>query len=285
MTIDLHLHTKVSDGLHSPMEILDMAVQAGLTTLSITDHESIEGCLEITGAAEKKGIRVIPGVELLVTYAGDEIHLLGYGMDLTDGPFLERLAELRQARNIVAEQTVRNLQKLGIPLAWEDVVSIAHPRGAISKGHIVHALHLGGLLTHPAQEFIRLYLSRDGLAHVKYDCNSFDQGVEMIRAAGGVPIVAHPGLIHTQSLLPELLLRPDVGLEVFYGYYGPNRERWIEDYRRIAEEKNLVMTGGTDYHGPFAPFKPGSVPVPEWVVPDLDRAIMMAKQSRQAAGV
>ncbi|MBM7867274.1 PHP domain-containing protein [Heliobacterium gestii] len=285
MTIDLHLHTTVSDGLHTPLELLQMAVTAGVTTLSITDHESIEGCLDIADAAEEQGIRVIPGVELLVTYAGEEIHLLGYGMDLTDRPFLMRLAELRQARNVVAEQTVRNLQNLGIPLAWDDVAALAHPHGAISKGHIVHALHLGGLLTHPAPEFIGRYLSREGLAHVEYDANSFDQGVELIRAAGGVPVVAHPGLIHTQSLLPELLRRPHVGLEVFYGYYGPHREQWVREYRRIAEAKKLVMTGGTDYHGPFAPFKPGSVSIPDWVMPQLDRAMAMARQSRQAAGV
>lgn len=277
MKIDLHLHTTASDGLHAPLELLNLAIDAGLSTLSITDHESIEGSREVAAAAEAAGVRTIPGVELLVTYKGEEIHVLGYGMDLENQAFSDRLHELREARNSVALQTVHNLQKLGFPVTWEDVSSIAHPRGAVSKGHIVHAMHRGGLLKSSGLDFVRRYLDPAGLAHVEFKANSFDEGVELIQYAGGVPVIAHPALIATQSILPELVQRQPVGLEVFYSYYGPHREKWVSEYYAFARDRGLLMTGGSDYHGPFAPFKLGELDVPSWVLPELDQSMDKAR--------
>ncbi|MTV47922.1 PHP domain-containing protein [Heliobacillus mobilis] len=279
MKIDLHLHTTASDGLHSPLELLDMAAKAGLTHISITDHESVNGCFEIAAAAQRRGVRVIPGVELLVTYQREEVHLLGYGVNLHCEAFKTRLTELREARTRVAKQMVQKLQEQGVTLSWQDVLDVANPGVAVSKGHIVYALYKCGLLNRPGSEFIKHYLNPRGLAHVEYLSHSLAEGVELIRSAGGVAVIAHPGLLSNQSILPDMIERYPVGLEVFYGYYGPNREKWVQQYYDLAVEKGLLMTGGTDYHGPYAPFKPGGVEIPDWVMADLEAAIARNQSS------
>ncbi|MDD2420533.1 MAG: PHP domain-containing protein [Heliobacteriaceae bacterium] len=272
MKIDLHLHTTASDGLHSPGDLLDLAVAAGLTNIAITDHESVEGYLELA-KAERPGIRIIPGVELLVTHNQEEVHLLGYGLDPQNREFLDRLAELRAARNAVALEQVHKLQKLGFPLSWDAVTAVAHPRGAVGKGHIVHALRQNGLLASPVLDFVKHYLNPAGLAHVEFQANSFDEGVELIRHAGGIPVIAHPALIANQSIIPELIKQQKIGIEVFYFYYGPSRQQWVKEFYIFAQEQRLLMTGGSDYHGPFAPFKLGDLEVPAWVLTDLENTM------------
>ncbi|KAB2954310.1 PHP domain-containing protein [Heliorestis acidaminivorans] len=273
MKIDLHLHTTASDGQYSPQELVDRVIKAGVDTFSFTDHESIEGYIEVVEEATQKGLQLIAGVELLVHYQEQEIHLLGYGMDLTATHFRKELHKLKEERNAVAQAMVAKLQKLGFSLTWDDVKTIAHPRGTISKGHIVHALHRCGLLPCSGMEFIKRYLDPQGLAYVQYGANSFDSAVELIRSSGGVPVIAHPGLIAQQSLLPELLDRHPVGIEVFYAYYGAKRQKWIEHYYEMAKSKKLLMTGGSDYHGSFGPVCIGEVAVPDWVYFELEEAI------------
>ncbi|QGG48271.1 PHP domain-containing protein [Heliorestis convoluta] len=280
MKIDLHLHTTASDGQYSPQEMVQKVIEAGIDVFSFTDHESMEGYREVVREAKVKGLHFIAGVELLVHYKGEEIHLLGYGMELSGTPFLEALEKLKEERNAVAKATVEKLQQLGFALSWSDVKALGHRRGTISKGHIVHALHRCGLLPCTGMEFIKRYLEPKGLAYVQYKASTYDEAVELIRSAGGVPVIAHPGLITEQSLLPELIARHPVGIEVFYAYYGTKRQKWIQQYYELAQSKNLLMTGGSDYHGSFGPVRIGEEEVPEWVFFKLNEAIAKAHHQK-----
>lgn len=274
MSIDLHLHTSASDGVHSPPELLDIIKKSSLNTIAFADHESVEGTREVYAISQQAGIELIPAVELLVDYHGYEVHLLGYGVDIFDQDFLDLLSSLRQRRNEVALSTVQNLQHLGFPLNWEAVKAIAHPRGAVSKGHIIHAMHHNGLLSgSDPRQFMREYLDPQGLAHVRWEHLSFEQAQRAILKAGGYPVIAHPALIRNKEVVVQLLKNQPLGMEVFYCYYGPFRKQWLEEYYSLAKNADVLITGGSDYHGPFAPFKLGDLVVPDWVVSQLKEAI------------
>lgn len=275
--IDLHVHTTASDGATLPQDAVEEAVQLGLKVISFTDHESIEGYLEARALAEAKGIKLIPGVELLTAYADQEIHLLGYFFD-PESPLLQkRLNELREQRNEVAMEIVENLRQHGFNIRYERVIDLAHGGAAygqvaIGKNHILHAIYDAGYIQtqDEAVQILRKYLTRNSLAYVEFKKHPLGEAVELVRESGGIPILAHPGLIHNDELVKEIIRRFQLpGIEVYYYYFG-DQAALIEKYRVLAEEWNLLITGGSDYHGRFAPVPMGQPPVPFYIVEQLE---------------
>lgn len=276
MSIDLHIHTTASDGSVTPQDVILMAQKVDLKTISITDHETIDGYKDVIASEITIGMDVIPGVELLTFYRGKEVHLLGYGIDIHSPVLNERLVELKTARNKVAMKIVHNLKKYGFNIQWDDVQDAAGSTGIIGKNHILHGMYRAGYI-HSKDEaayILRKYLSSRGLAYIQFTQHSLGDAVRLIEEAGGFPAIAHPALIGDDNLLLSILDSfPSLGLEVYYYYLGAQRATWINRYEELAKSRSLLMTGGSDFHGKFAPVELGQVNVPVQVIKDLKKRL------------
>lgn len=270
MSIDLHIHTTASDGTMDPVQIVNMAAAAGVKTIALADHETTSGYVTAFEEAQKFGINVLPAVELLTYYKGHEVHLLGY-LQSPDNRYLQnQLAELRHRRTISSKATVKKLIEYGFKINWNDIISQAKSDITVSKGHIMRALREAGYIQNreEAMVFIKKYLNRDGLAYIVHEF-AFEDGVKLITEAGGLPVLAHPGLIWNDDIVNELCDKGIKGMEVFYYYFGPHREEFIQNYNNLATDKKLLKTGGTDYHGQVSAIQLGCQNVPFEEVKDF----------------
>ncbi len=263
MCIDLHIHTTASDGNIDPVTVVKMAFDAGLTTIALADHESTSGYYPAYLTGKKYGVKVIPAVELLTLYQGIEVHILGY-FNNPDNRYLQQgLAELRSRRTQCARETVYKLGEFGFKISWDDVRKVARPDSSVSNGHIIQALNYAGYINEKedAIQILTKYLKRDGLAYVNY-AYPFEEAVNFIRDSEGIVILAHPGLIRNDRIVEEICQKSIDGLEVFYYYFGKHRDEYIRRYYKKAQEKSLLKTGGSDYHGTLTPVVLGENPVP-----------------------
>ena len=258
---DLHVHTQESDGLLSVEEIVNLAHTNNVQILSITDHESTEGIAKAQSLAKRLNIEIIPGVELLTNHKGKEVHLLGYFKDVNQPVLQARLREMREQRTALAYDMVELLKNGGLLLEWQDVEREVSSEGAVSKGHIMRALyHRECGCSHNWRD-IADYFRPGGVAYLPYLLHSFEDAVDLILACGGIPVLAHPGLLHDPKTIFELLAYRPIGLEVYYGYWE-RRETLIPYYAEIAEKLAILATGGSDYHGPKGLIKLGQMDVP-----------------------
>ncbi|MBC7235484.1 MAG: PHP domain-containing protein [Chloroflexi bacterium] len=240
--IDLHVHTSISDGTLTPSEVVRLALRHGIKVLAITDHDTVEGVPEALQAAAGSALRVIPGVEISTHLADAELHILGYLIDHTHPVLADTLAHFRRQRLDRARRMVRRLEDLGIPLSWERVLDLAG-QGVVGRTHVARALQEAGFVG-SIQEAFREYLGRKGPAYVPRPKMTPGQAIELIRSAGGVPVLAHPwGLT---SFIPELVRDGLQGLEVYYPGYSVEI---VAELERLTRQYDLVCTGGSDFHG------------------------------------
>ncbi len=275
-TVDLHIHTTASDGATSPDKLLDEAEAVGLVTLSLTDHESITGMDAISSQAAQRGLNLIPGVEFLTFFQDREIHLLGYCFDIRSDVFRSRVKELRQERNKTSMQIVDNFCRLGFKVDKESFYKVVDEGGTIGKNHIIRSLFQAGYLKTKEQaiDILRRYLTQNGVAYVKFRRHPFLEAGKLIRECKGIPVLAHPGLIRDDRMVLDLLSSASVGLEVYYNYFDTNRDELITHYERMAQERGLVTTGGSDYHGNYTPdVKLGCITIPQETIDHLMRHI------------
>ena len=261
LKIDLHVHTQESDGLLSVEEVVSLAHANNVRILSITDHESTEGYAKAQSLANQLNIKLIAGVELFTNYQGNEVHLLGYFKDVNHRELQTRLKEIRKQRTALAHDMVECLRKSGFMLEWQDVEREVKARGAVSKGHIMRALYHGECGCSHNWRNISEYFRPGGVAYLPYLSHKFEDAVDLIFACGGLPVLAHPGLLQNQNKLFELLAYRPIGLEVYYGYWE-RQATLIPYYAAIADELALLATGGSDYHGPSGLIKIGQMEVP-----------------------
>lgn len=247
--IDLHTHTRASDGSLTPTGLVEAALAAGLEAISVTDHDTIDGVTEALDAGERLGLKVLPGVEISVELPSGTLHVLGYGFDHTDEGLngdLKRLKEAREERN---PRIIRKLVDLGIPITLEQVRERAGG-GLIGRPHIAQTLvDLGAAET--VQQAFDDYLATGAQAHVHKFRHDPQRALAMIRAAGGIPVMAHPYQTRRQGeelrrLVAELVPLGLEGIEVYYSRHTTDQTTF---YRALAEEFDLVPTGGTDFHG------------------------------------
>jgi len=261
LKIDLHVHTQESDGLLSVEETVNLAHANNVQILAITDHESTEGYGKAQALAKYLNITLIPGVELLTNYQGKEVHLLGYFKDVNHPVLQTRLKEIRQQRTALAYDMVECLKKSGFSLEWQDVEREVCAEGAVSKGHIMRALYHGQCGSTQNWREISNYFRPGAVAYLPYLQHKYEDAVDLIFACGGLPVLAHPGLLHNPDEIFKLLAYRPIGLEVYYGYWE-RRETLIPYYAAIAEELAVLATGGSDYHGPSGLIKLGQMKVP-----------------------
>lgn len=257
--IDLHSHSTASDGSLTPTELVRAAAHAGVSHLGLTDHDSMDGLAEAQAAAAGLGLTVIPGVELSTEHDGLTSDILGYFPDPAHGGLAEHFAATRLEREGRAAGMVDHLQRLGADIDLARVQALA-PGGLITRPHVAQALVETGFVLDRAEAF-RRYIGQGRPAYVARVKLSPEDACALLRAAGGVPVLAHPvppyrafadpkGLLR---LLPRLAAAGLGGLECHYPGYSARTIRWLEV---LADANGLVPTGGSDHHGPWRPNNP-----------------------------
>jgi len=251
--IDLHVHTGASDGTLSARDTVFHAAKSGLKAVAITDHDTVGGVAEALQAGNEAGIEVVPGVEIGVDFPG-EMHILGYYIDYSDPELLEGLRQLRfnrEKRNLLM---VEKLQQLNKDITIEEVIRAAGG-DVVGRPHFAAVLKQKGYVRDHHDAFER-YLGAGKPAYVSKDKITPREGIELVAAAGGIPVLAHPkylkvsGSSALEGLVRELKVYGLQGIEVYYTTHTPED---TEKYRRLVQRYNLLATGGSDFHGANKP--------------------------------
>jgi 3',5'-nucleoside bisphosphate phosphatase len=276
--VDMHTHSTASDGFLEPADLVAAAHDAGLAAIGLTDHDTTAGLGAAQAAADRLGIRVIPGVELSARHRDDEAHILGYFIDPASGALQEELRHYREVRLARMEQMVVKLVEIGKPVDIVRVREIAGA-GAVGRPHLARAMVEAGHVADMREAFYR-YLSYGRPAYVPKPDLEPAEAIAVIRAAGGVPVLAHPFSTGDASeILPRLVSEGLLGMEVWYGEYTPAQRGELHS---LATGFGLIPTGGSDFHGPN--FKPGrdlgGPPVPYSVVEALADAANAVRAGR-----
>ncbi len=257
--IDLHIHSTASDGSLTPFEILQLAQKINLGAIAITDHDSLEGSKEAFRAGIPASIKFLSGVEISAAYppflsGSGSFHLLGYAIRLDDGALNQILQKLRQARKNRNPEIVKRLNELGCPLTLAEVRKVVG-EGQLGRPHIARAMVKKGYVTSVDEAFDQ-FLGTDKPAYVnKYRIECI-QAVQAITAAGGIPVLAHPGLldIENESTLNQFMGKlKEIGIRGIEVYYPEHSARQMKIYADLARRFDLLMTGGTDFHGKMMP--------------------------------
>ncbi|TDX59268.1 hypothetical protein C7959_101155 [Orenia marismortui] len=267
--IDLHIHTTASDGSFTPSELLEEAKRRELSTIAITDHDTVAGIEEAIERGKELGIEVIPGIELTTYYQGQRVDILGYQIDYHNQELLAIIDNLQNSREVRAKQILAKLSNLGIELDFARLKEIAGETG-VGRPHIARLMveeeHVSEM-----QEAFDNYLEDGGPAYVpKYQLKPED-AIELIQGAGGIVVLAHPGIIDNNEIVKELINYEGLtGIEV---YYSKHSKEETEYYLSLAQEKELIITGGSDCHGPANEDKYllGTVDVPYSLLEELKK--------------
>jgi hypothetical protein len=247
--IDLHVHSNASDGTDDPAEVIRRAAAAGLDVLALTDHDTQAGLTEAR-AALPEGLILIPGMELSCQLDGRSVHLLGYLFDPDDPAIAAETAQVRDDRTYRAQAMVARLAELGTGLTWEQVSEIAGD-GVVGRPHIARALAASGAIAEPADAFTPEWIGDGGRAFVDRYAPDLAHAVTLIRAAGGVPVLAHPrspGYEIPDAVIAELTGAGLCGIEVFHFDHDEAERMRLS---ALARSLDLIATGGSDDHGSF----------------------------------
>lgn len=245
MKADLHMHSVFSDGTDEVPAIVAKAKAAGLSLMSLTDHDTVKGVGLALEEGEKQGIKVLPGIEIS-TYAICEVHILGYNIDINNDRLLTRLAEIEDKRHERIKAILTNLKKYNIGLDEEKIFDRI---GTVGRMHIAKQLLAKGYCQTITEAFDR-YLGERGIAYVPSKRITPLEGVKLIKAAGGLAVVAHPLIFCQKGKLDDLIGGLKTygldGLEVYYPTHTLDDTAKLYD---LAKKNRLIATGGTDYHG------------------------------------
>ena len=247
--IDLHAHSSVSDGTEAPAELVAAGVTAGLGVLAITDHDSTAGWVPAFEAAEGTGLIVLPGMELSTQLDGASVHLLAYLIDPAHPGLLAETEKIRAERLHRAEAMVQRIA-VDYALDWEDVLAQAQPGATLGRPHIADALVARGHVTDRSAAFQSILHWRGGY-YRPHAAPKPLAGVELIVAAGGVPVLAHPGGRGPDRLFDDRRVRAlvDAGLAGVEVGHRDNPPAAREKWGSIARRYDLIVTGSSDYHG------------------------------------
>lgn len=254
MRIDLHAHSNISDGTQTPTLLLEAAADAALDVVALTDHDSTDGWDEGFAAARAVGVGLVPGMEISCkTSQGISVHLLSYLHDPLNSDLLAETAKARSARITRAERMVERLGE-DFPLTWEDVNAQLAPGATIGRPHIADALVAAGIVVDRNEAFASILSSR-GPYFVSHYAADPMHAVELVRAAGGVPVFAHPvasarGRVVGIDVFNDMVDAGLLGVEVDHRDNPPAEREWL---RSFAVEQGLLITGSSDYHGAGKP--------------------------------
>ncbi len=245
MSVDLHIHTHFSDSTLSPREALEEAFRAGITCISITDHDTVEGLAPAIEEAKSFGIEVLSGVELSSEMDQKDIHILGYLFDPLNSTLQSRLFLMQNARVERMRKMIERLKTLGVDnIELSEVCALSQSR-SVGRPHLAAVLLKKGWITSIREAFDR-FIGEGGPAFAeKFKMTPFE-AIELIVKAGGVAVLAHPMVTNRDELIPRMVEAGLKGIEVYYPNYSSGA---ISYYEGIAQKNNLIMTGGSDAHG------------------------------------
>ena len=242
--IDLHLHSRFSDGTYGPEELAAQAQRCKLAAIALTDHDSVEGCQDTAQACAAVGIEFIAGTELTAEQNGNELHILGYCLDTLNARLLTQIATFQAVRQNRIREMVARLNRLKVPLSAEAVFTLANCR-APGRPHVARALVAAGHCASLDEAFER-FLKRNRPAWVPKFKMSGAEALDLIHQAGGVAVMAHPGLNRTDELIPGMVEAGMDGIECFHTKHSTAT---TEHYLELADRYHLLVTGGSDCHG------------------------------------
>lgn len=266
MAADLHIHSSASDGSYTPEQIVDMAKSLGIRTISIADHDSVEGVERALNYGLRENVKVIPAVELSSESEVGDFHFIGYFIDHKNISLQRHLVELREKRLVRAEKIVGKLTDFSIDLDFDQILADSQG-GSVGRVHLARELIRKGYAQSTGDAFAR-YLSKESRFYVPKFISEPEEVISILIRANSVPVLAHPGLLRSDGKIRFLAEKGMRGIEV----YHPKHDPWLTSrYAQIAEELGLVKTGGSDFHGLGSRDneKLGSVLIPDQLVEEL----------------
>lgn len=272
MKTDLHIHTLYSDGVFSPEKIVDTAIDVGLQAIALTDHDNVLSYNVAKNYIKQnnKPLELIQGIEVNTLYKNNEVHILGYMMDVKNNDFQEMLKQQQQARVKQTKEIISLLaKKEGIKIKFEDIKKQVAQGGSIGRPHIAKAITNAGGTTSVMDAYAK-YINDNSPVYVQRKTVSPQDAVEIIYDAGGVPVIAHPhDLDIAEELIKELMKYGLRGIEAYHRKHSP---ACVEYFSSMAEELGLIVTGGSDFHCPNimnGQIILGKNFVPDWVYDKL----------------
>ena len=276
--IDLHSHTTASDGTLSPKELVSLAKTEGIEAIAITDHDTIEGLQEAMEEGKKKGIEVIPGVEISIDHKPGSMHVLGLFLDIKSSKLNEYLIDLQTSRSLRNPEIINKLNEMGLSITMEEVQKISGG-GQVGRPHIAAALLKNGHVRSIQQSFDK-YLKKGASAYYERRRLTREEAVDMIHSAGGLVILAHPGTLGVNGSSLNILMSElnDVGFDGIEVFYNSHSQVDEDRLMKIVDEFGFLISGGTDFHGDNKPFIKlgighGNMAIPYEVLQEMKRQL------------
>jgi predicted metal-dependent phosphoesterase TrpH len=249
MRIDLHCHSAASDGTRPPAEVVRRARDNGVDVVALTDHDTVAGWDE-AAAALPEGLTLVPGIELSCKQDGRSLHLLGYLFDPEEPALAAELARIREDRVLRAQGMVERLRELGVDVTWEMVRGLARGE-AVGRPHIARAMVEAGAIGSPDEAFTTRWIAQDGRAYVERYALDPERAIGLVRAAGGVCVLAHPrarrrGYVFADEVIEKLAAAGLAGVEADHPDHDPRDRTRLRD---LAAGLGLAVTGSSDDHG------------------------------------
>lgn len=246
MIYDLHVHSTASDGTCSPTEVVDEAIARGLSGIALTDHDTLDGLKTAEEYIKDNqfSLEFIPGIEMNTELNENEVHILGYYVDADHLSVNRRLTEIRCQRRERAQKMIARLGDLGVKISYQEVHQLAGS-DLIARPHIARAMIAAGYVS-SIKEAFDYYLGKEKPAYVKRYKFEPTEAIDLVKKMGGIAVLAHPGLIRDQNLIPFIIDLGIEGLEVFYPEHTPEQ---LTGFLQLADQHGLLVTGGSDFHG------------------------------------
>lgn len=272
--IDLHTHSTESDGTLTPEELMQLAADSGLSAIALTDHDTVGGLKKAKPAARVLGIELVPGIELSTDYNGTEVHMLGFYIDDTNPAFLAKLQEFIDSRDVRNEKMAFLLQKEGFDITLEKLYQ-EYPESVITRAHFARYLVEHGFIKDRDTVF-RKYLGDNCRCYVPREKITPFEAIDLIRLGGGLAFFAHPVLCHMNHdrlrfFVRDLKEAGLTGMEAIYSMNTPGDER---NMKKLAAEFDLLISGGSDFHGENKPYihlgtGKGNLRIPESILENI----------------
>ena len=251
---DLHTHSNASDGSYAPGDLVKLAAKSGVTTLALTDHDTVSGIAEAQAAGKKYGVTLIPGVEISIDFTPGTMHICGYYLDIDNTELRAGLNFVQVARRNRNPRIIEKLNVLGVAITLDEVKEVAGP-DQLGRPHFAQVLVQKGYARDTQAAFSK-YLAKGAPAYMDKQRLSLDRAVAMIQAAGGVAVLAHPIQLKLNSWqeyrekITELKNAGITGVEAFNSYQS---EEENQQFYTIATELEMLITAGSDFHGAIKP--------------------------------
>ncbi len=251
--VDLHVHSDKSDGSLSPSDLVSYAIKQGVTAFALTDHDTVDGIDEAIRASEGTSVTVIPGIELSTEYEGKDIHIVGLFIDKEEPAFREKIQEFVDSRILRNQKMCQKLTEYGLPITYDELQN-EFVGSVITRAHYAQLLLKKGYIKSLKEAFER-YIGDRGPCFIPREKITPEDGVKLILSAKGIPVLAHPlqygmGDERLQRLIDRLKEAGLVAMEAIYCTHSPSEENKM---RTLADKNELLISGGSDFHGNAKP--------------------------------